>query len=229
MKGEIKAVLLDLDGTLIDTEPLSTEAINNVLYRLDPNVDPVSPHLKNEILGMKGLDWASIVLDKKGLRSLMEPCELIVQWEAECKQLYHKAQLLPGINELIQRLVDLNVPLAICTSSNSEAVSCKRTYHEPMFARMKTVVTGDDPLVKNGKPAPDIFLEGARRLEIAPENCLVFEDSPSGVIAGIDAGCHVCVLPGVGMPLEKYISHERLKVFKSAVEFDFHSYHWSSL
>jgi beta-phosphoglucomutase-like phosphatase (HAD superfamily) len=53
--------------------------------------------------------------------------------------------------------------------------------HEGIFQFIETIVTGDDPVVKNGKPAPDIYLEAARRLSIDPKDCLVFEDALSGV------------------------------------------------
>ena len=60
---------------------------------------------------------------------------------------------------------------------------------------MAAVVTGDDPSVKNGKPAPDIFLEAARRLGVDPTDCLVFEDSTSGCQSAKAAGCFVVAVP----------------------------------
>lgn len=64
-----------------------------------------------------------------------------------------------------------------------------------MFQKMTTIVAGDDPAVKNGKPAPDMYIEAARRLGLDPSECLVFEDAMSGVKAGKAAGCAVVAVP----------------------------------
>ena len=64
-----------------------------------------------------------------------------------------------------------------------------------MFQHVKEVVAGDDAAVKKGKPAPDIYIEAARRLKVDPSECLVFEDALSGVKSGKAAGCQVVAIP----------------------------------
>ena len=78
--------------------------------------------------------------------------------------------------------------MAIATSSRMTSVKQKRAHKEWLFAPMATIVTGDDPSVRNGKPAPDIFLEAARRLGVDPKDCLAFEDSISGCQSAKAAG-----------------------------------------
>ena len=69
--------------------------------------------------------------------------------------------------------------MAIATSSIKSSFDIKMKYHKNILQYMKVIVTGDE--VKNGKPAPDIFLLAAERLKMDPKKCIVFEDSPFGV------------------------------------------------
>lgn len=90
------------------------------------------------------------------------------------------------------------VPFALATSSGAEMVELKTTNHRELFSLFNHRVCGSsDKEVKHGKPAPDIFLIAADRFsdKPAPENCLVFEDSPNGVTAGISAGMQVVMVP----------------------------------
>ena len=67
--------------------------------------------------------------------------------------------------------------------------------HENIFQHISIIVTGDDPAVKNGKPAPDIYLEASKRLGVYPHECLVVEDALQGVKSGHAAGCQVIAVP----------------------------------
>ena len=77
---------------------------------------------------------------------------------------------------------------------------------------MKDIVAGDDPAVKHGKPAPDIYIEAAKRLGVDPKDCLVFEDALSGVRSGKAAGCRVAAIP------DPRFSPEELKVFEEEAD-----------
>ena len=75
-----------------------------------------------------------------------------------------------------------------------------------MFQSIQVMVTGDDPNVINGKPAPDIYLEAAKRLGVHPSECLVFEDALTGAQSGKSAGCHVVAVPDHRMEKELFLS-----------------------
>lgn len=68
------------------------------------------------------------------------------------------------------------------------------------------IVTGDDPNVTNGKPAPDIYLEAAKRLGVHPSECLVFEDAITGAQSGKSAGCNVVAVPDYRMEKEQFMN-----------------------
>mmetsp|Transcript_24671 Transcript_24671/g.40363 ORF Transcript_24671/g.40363 Transcript_24671/m.40363 type:complete len:109 (+) Transcript_24671:2-328(+) len=82
-----------------------------------------------------------------------------------------------------------------------------------MFEHIKAIVAGDDPAVLKGKPAPDIYLEAAKRLQVKPEECLVFEDALSGVQSGKAAGCRV-----VAIPDPRYSKEERRKFLEGGAD-----------
>mmetsp|Transcript_23334 Transcript_23334/g.55320 ORF Transcript_23334/g.55320 Transcript_23334/m.55320 type:complete len:125 (-) Transcript_23334:47-421(-) len=85
--------------------------------------------------------------------------------------------------------------MAIATSSYAESVERKRQRHQDMFDKFQTIVSGDDPCVKSGKPSPDIYIEAARRIGCDTKDCIVFEDGMAGVLAGKAAGCFVVAVP----------------------------------
>ena len=98
--------------------------------------------------------------------------------------------------------------MAIATSSPRHSFDKKMKYHQNILASMSAVVTGDE--CAHGKPAPDIFLEAARRLGCDPKQCIVFEDSPLGIEGAQRAGCRTVALPDPRMP-ENLPTFERLK------------------
>ena len=106
------------------------------------------------------------------------------------------AEPMPGAVALVERLSRAHVPISIATSSSREGYELKARRHAGWLAHFRCVVTRSE--VKNGKPAPDLFLRGPEGLGVAPGRCLAFEDAPSGVeVAGV-AGIRVIALPTVG-------------------------------
>uniref|UniRef100_A0A7S3PC24 Riboflavin kinase n=1 Tax=Amphora coffeiformis TaxID=265554 RepID=A0A7S3PC24_9STRA len=207
----IKAVLFDLDGTLLDTEALSDKAI--LLFYRDRGLAPeiynalassgyrLPWDLKKQMLGLRGSDWGPIAIKYAEEHWKIPPNTVTVDeiwsgWEQNLNDLCTEVETCLGAEPLVKELaVNQRLPLAIATSSRREAVTKKATKHENMFRHIRAIVTGDHPAVKTGKPAPDIYLEAARQLGVDPSNCLVVEDALSGVRSGKAAGCFVVAVP----------------------------------
>jgi beta-phosphoglucomutase-like phosphatase (HAD superfamily) len=231
-KQIIAAVLFDLDGTLVDTESLSDQAILlslrphfadasrqwNELYGADKQ-HRIPWDLKTQILGLRGSDWGPIVIqyavDHWGIRPESAPSvqELWDAWESNLNELCATVESCAGAYEIVQRLAGRKVPMAIATSSRATAAHKKLQRHPPILQHMSAVVAGDDPAVRQGKPAPDIYVEAAKRLGLPPESCLVFEDALSGCRSGKAAGCTV-----VAVPDERFTDTERA-AFENVADF----------
>ncbi|MCL4164398.1 UNVERIFIED_CONTAM: hypothetical protein GTU68_065931 [Idotea baltica] len=129
------------------------------------------------------------------------------------------AKPLPGARELIETLSRKQVPIAVATSSKDHHYAIKTSQHQDWFSLFNTVVTSDHANVQHAKPAPDIFLTAAAELNVSPENCLVFEDAPSGVAAANTAGMSVIAVPDPNMSHDQYIDAN--EIIDSLVAFDF--------
>lgn len=114
--------------------------------------------------------------------------------------------MMKGGEKLIHHLAKSNIPFSLGTSSAKEMAELKMSSHQEIFDLFHHKVYGStDPEVKNGKPAPDIFLLAANRFDEKPDpsKCLVFEDSPNGVSAAVNAGMQVVMVPDETTPEEK--------------------------
>ena len=188
------ACLFDLDGLLLDTEPLHAEAWQQAASHFG------RPLAGQELLALRGrrrhdcadqvLQWisaggASDAPSREALLAVRQPI---------AEALLIHAVPMPGAPELVQHCQALDIPMALATSSSKAAVELKVSPH-PWLACISVRVHGDDPLLQRGKPAPDVFLLAAERLGVDPRLCWAFEDSPAGVEAARAAGCRVHVLP----------------------------------
>lgn len=187
---KISCVIYDMDGLLLDTEPFYTQATQKIVAPFGKTFDWKT---KSKMIGQKQLDAAKILVEDLNLP--ITPQEYLIQREVILKEIFPNCKPLPGAVRLTQHLKKYNIPQAIATSSSNKFYLLKTKKHQEWFQIFEYIVTGDDPEVIKGKPAPDIYLVAARRLGIPSENCLIFEDAPSGVKAAVAAKMSVIAVP----------------------------------
>lgn len=182
------AIIFDLDGTLLDTEPLYTEAAQKIL---DPHGHTYTLALKRKVMGGDSRYSAQLTIDEFNLP--MTPEEFLTRRESYLESLFPQAPEIPGAGNFLSRLAALGVPTGLATSSHNHLCQLKiqhRTW-QPFF---QTIVCGDDEALKRGKPAPDIFLLCAERMAVDPRRTLAFEDSRNGILAARAAGMTVIAI-----------------------------------
>lgn len=187
MFNQIKAVIFDLDGTLVDSmglwRDIDIEFLNarGIEYKDD---------LQEKIEGMSFTETAVFCKDYYKLTESVEELKEIWNQMAEDKYRY-EVQLKPGVMEFLEELKRRGIKMGIATSNSKELIAAvNEAYHFDRY--ISCVVTSCS--VNRGKPAPDVYLEAARQLSVLPEECLVFEDIVKGIEAGKNAGMLVCAV-----------------------------------
>lgn len=206
-------VLYDMDGLLLDTEPFYTEVTQTIVGRYGHTFDW---SVKSRMIGKKAADSARILVD--ALQLPITPEDYLRERESMLATLFPAAQALPGARRLTMHLARHGVPQAVASSSHRRDFELKITQHREWFACFQCVVLGDDPEVKRGKPAPDIFLTAAARIGAMPSQCLVIEDAPSGVEAARAAGMSVVAVPNPAMKVDAF--RDANQILSSLESFD---------
>jgi len=183
-----KAFLFDLDGVLINSEPLHGQAWKETAAFFDLNLTQSQLKL---LRGRRRIDCAKELI--KLIPKEVKTEDLLTIHKPISRKLILTAQAMPGSESLVKRCHRNNIPMALVTSSSHESVDIKIAPHKWMNLFSITVL-GDDELLHKGKPAPDPYLLAAEKLNIAPEECWAVEDSISGVSSALKAGCFVFLL-----------------------------------
>ena len=186
-------MIFDLDGVLLDTEKLYTQATQDVVGVFGKTFDW---SLKVQMMGRHELDAAGVLVSTLALPISAE--EYLERQLPIAEALFRAAEEIPGAEAFVQSLAERGLVLAVGTSSTRRLYELK-TSHHGWFSRFSAVVSGDHPEVRHLKPAPDIFLAAARAIGGPPERCLVVEDSPAGVSAARAAGMSVVAIPDAAL------------------------------
>ena len=190
MLENIKAVLFDLDGTLVDSMWMWKDI--DIEYLGKRGFD-LPGELQKDIEGMSLTETATYFKNRFELPESLE--EIKKEWVDMARDKYcHQVPLKPGAKEFLLYLKEHQIRTGIASSNGIELV------HAVLQAQgvdqyLDSVHTCCD--VKRGKPNPDIYLLVAEELDVKPEECLVFEDIPMGILAGKRAGMSTCAVEDV--------------------------------
>lgn len=192
----MEAVVFDLDGVIIDTEHV-WDAVRERLT-LDWG-GTYTPEAQRAMMGMSSTEWSSYMHKELGLRQ--SPEEINAEVVRRMLARYHEdLPLVPGAVAAVDRLAAADLRLAVASSSNRPLIDAVLAEAEIAPAFSATVSSEEVP---RGKPAPDVYLEAARRLGVAPERCAAVEDSSNGLRSAHAAGMRVLAFPnGVYPPAD---------------------------
>uniref|UniRef100_A0A1D1YC20 Pseudouridine-5'-monophosphatase n=1 Tax=Anthurium amnicola TaxID=1678845 RepID=A0A1D1YC20_9ARAE len=214
----ISHVILDLDGTLLNTDGIVEEVMRVFLVKYGKQWDHRSIH---RIVGKTPLEAASALVDDYSLTCSTEEFMAVVT--PLFSEHWCNIKALPGANRLLRHLACSQVPLALASNSPRTNIESKISHHHGWKESFLVIVGGDE--VKDGKPSPEIFLEAAKRMNADPSNCLVIEDSLPGVMAGKAAGMEVVAVPSIPKQTTAYSSAD--EVINSLL--DLHREKWGLL
>jgi HAD superfamily hydrolase (TIGR01509 family) len=185
---EYKAVIFDLDGTLIDSMSIWRQVDQEFLGKR--GIEVPLDLFSNMPLGNSYNQTAQYFKDRfdlpDSIESIMNEWTEAVHWHYK-----HDIELKQGVLEAIEWLNEHHIPLAIGTSNHEDLTTLALTQHN-IVHYFKTIVTGTHDM--KGKPYPDIFLKTATQLSIEPEKCIVIEDTINGIRAAKSAGMYAIAI-----------------------------------
>lgn len=187
MIEQIKGIIFDLDGTMVDSMWMWRQI--DIEFMASRGL-PFTKQLQKDIEGMSFRETARYFVNTYPISETVE--ELMQLWIAMAKDKYAKeVPLKPGIEQLLKAAKARGIRMGIATSNARELLDVvAKKYH--FYDYIDAILTANE--VTKGKPAPDVYLAVAQKLQLDPKDCLVFEDIPAGIISGHSAGMKVCAV-----------------------------------
>jgi HAD superfamily hydrolase (TIGR01509 family) len=188
----IEAVVFDLDGVLLQSEEVWDAVRERYVRERGGRYDE---EVQRAMMGMSAPEWSRYLHEDAGVQE--DPEEInrdVVELMLEAYR--RDLPLLPGAEEAVRRAAAA-FPLALASSSNREIFETVLELAGLSDCFQATVSSEE---VLHGKPAPDVYLEAARRLGVAPETCTAVEDSQAGIRSASSAGMRVVAIPNAGYP-----------------------------
>ncbi|MBI5304623.1 MAG: HAD family phosphatase [Chloroflexi bacterium] len=199
---QTQAVILDLDGLMVDSEPLHSRAFSLFLAHHGIQHEFTVEEYGKYFVGIPVADNTRWLIERFNLPML--PDAVLAQREAIYEDLIaDPANLIamPGVFDVLDELCAREVPLAVASGSPRQQVETILR-GLGIAPRFRAVVAGTD--VPRSKPAPDVYLRAAERLGVAPAQCVALEDSATGVTAAKAAGMRAIAVPN------QYTAHQDL-------------------
>jgi HAD superfamily hydrolase (TIGR01509 family) len=188
----IEAVVFDLDGIIIDSEHVWDEVRQQLA---EERGGRWNEDASRDMMGMSSIEWSRYMRDVVGLTE--EPEEISAEVVRRLEDRYRRElPLIAGAELAVDRLAE-RWPLALASSSNRELIDLVLE-SSGLGRHFKGSVSSEE--VARGKPAPDVFLEAARRLGVEPARCAAVEDSENGILAAKAAGMRTIAIPNPQYP-----------------------------
>jgi HAD superfamily hydrolase (TIGR01509 family) len=192
---KIAAVVLDMDGLMLDTESIYKQAWQKAAMECGY---PLDDAFYLTLVGQPNPACEAALLNRFGMDFPI--ADFRIRWSELWRKQVETSGIptKTGLNELLSYLRQHEVPLAVATSSDQDYLKLSLSAAGLTPALFDSIVTGDQ--VEQGKPAPDIYLEAARRLGVSPNQCIALEDSDAGVLAASTAGLTTIMVPDLKPP-----------------------------
>lgn len=185
----VKAIVFDMDGLLVDSEPYWDEARKILVVetgmRWDWNADD-----QKAVMGSSTHEWVSYIIERFNLN--FSPAEVEEKIIENMVNLYNqRIPFLPGAQEAVA-LAANNFISGLASGSPRRLIQTV-LLDQALQGKFQAILSGDQ--FEKGKPSPDIYLAAAEKLEVQPDHCVCFEDSGNGILAGKAAGMKVIAVP----------------------------------